>query len=606
MKNNLVTSSLVANSTEKAWSQAYVTLNVFIIIGIEQEAENINIAAEGKKILDKLQKEYFSLTQKNLVNIKQALEETKKEIAEGLSFSIIVSSIFDDILYVVTAGSGNAILKRGDQTGIVAEGEEGKVKAFSGTVQDKDIVFLATRSFSEKIPSYKIVKLLDDLGPSDIAENIAPIIHGSSIGSEAAIIFRYKKGFPAEEINANEEEKTTQTNNGREERPKSIFFFDFLHKIKRVRLKGIAGSEAKKPSVKKLAILAMIFILLLSIAIGIVFERKKQERARDRLLFQTIISPAQKDFDQGLNLIGLNRSLAGENFSRVISSLQDKKSQFKQGSEERQAIDTLIQKSQEQINNLSAQTVTKEKKEIVMVNSSSKIKNIAKITFKNGYILLLDENGEIFQISESGEIKKDLGGEQNSKNIISDSTYIYVLSNNYLTKIDRESGKKEKIIDNLPNSEVAIGTFIGNLYLLNSDGNTIEKYASPSYLKSSYFNNMVNFAAPPVDMTIDGSIYTLDKNGNIRKFTRGNEDSFTVKGLIKPLEANSLIYTDINYNNIYVLDKDNKRIVAIAKSGDVQNQYDIGDVEKITSFAVDEPNKNIFISTTDKLYVINL
>ena len=60
-----------------------------------------------------------------------------------------------------------------------------------------------------------------------------------------------------------------------------------------------------------------------------------------------------------------------------------------------------------------------------------------------------------------------------------------------------------------------------------------------TYSKTDYFTSDTPDLKNSVSMTIDGSVYILFKDGGIKKYTRGKEDTFELTGLSKQLSASA-------------------------------------------------------------------
>ena len=218
MDENILLSKIVANPGEGTWSQAYSTLNLYIVLSVKSEKPEVGIVTEGKELFEKIQREYFSLDQKNLKNIKEAVDQALATLEDKSRISVILATIINNVLYLVITSQGKVILKRGGKVGTVAEGEVGQTFAFSGEISPNDIIILETGDFAEKIPVSKLAELLDSLEVAEISENLAPLIHENPLGTEAAIILQYKTlvsqeepalAVPTEAVEKMPEEKKT-------------------------------------------------------------------------------------------------------------------------------------------------------------------------------------------------------------------------------------------------------------------------------------------------------------------------------------------------------------------------------------------------------------
>ncbi|KKU95301.1 MAG: hypothetical protein UY27_C0023G0009 [Candidatus Gottesmanbacteria bacterium GW2011_GWA1_48_13] len=82
-------------------------------------------------------------------------------------------------------------------------------------------------------------------------------------------------------------------------------------------------------------------------------------------------------------------------------------------------------------------------------------------------------------------------------------------------------------------------------------------------------------------------------------------ESFTVSGLDKDLGENRIIYTDEDQENLYVLDRTNKRIVVLKKTGEYLQQYEGGEIGNASSLVVDEKAGKVYILAGSKIYEIS-
>lgn len=113
-----------------------------------------------------------------------------------------------------------------------------------------------------------------------------------------------------------------------------------------------------------------------------------------------------------------------------------------------------------------------------------------------------------------------------------------------------------------------------------------------------------------VSLVIDGSIYVLTKNGEVLKFTSGKNEDFEVKGLDKPMTNPTQLLTGVDFKNLYILDKGNKRVLVLDKNGVLVKQFIPklgiemwGDLKGIS---VSPDEKQLFVLSGTKLYKLML
>jgi len=160
---------------------------------------------------------------------------------------------------------------------------------------------------------------------------------------------------------------------------------------------------------------------------------------------------------------------------------------------------------------------------------------------------------------------------------------------------------------------VALSTFEGNVYVLDAGRDQIWKYVPSA---TGYTSPAVAWLESPtslratVDMAIDGAIYVLDAEGDIRKFAAGRRVGFAVQGLDRPFKDPAALFTTPQLTALYVVDPGNRRIVELDKSGAFRRQW----LAPLASTALDEPSglfvdqagRRIYVLSGQRLYVATL
>jgi hypothetical protein len=185
---------------------------------------------------------------------------------------------------------------------------------------------------------------------------------------------------------------------------------------------------------------------------------------------------------------------------------------------------------------------------------------------------------------------------------------IYFVTDKAIFSIDKKSGKKSELIKNDKTWEraVAIAPFQANLYVLDSK-NGILKFAASTdgFSKSDYLKQSADLNQG-VSMAIDSAVWVLFSDGSIKKYLRGEAESFSIKNLGEPFTNPTKIASDADTENLYVLDPGNSRIVRLAKDGTFQNQYSASIIKSAKDFEVLEKYKKVHILSGDKIYQLDL
>ncbi len=105
-------------------------------------------------------------------------------------------------------------------------------------------------------------------------------------------------------------------------------------------------------------------------------------------------------------------------------------------------------------------------------------------------------------------------------------------------------------------------------------------------------------------IAIDGNVYILTQNG-INKFAAGKQSVFTMPFLFDTFSGPGKIITQIGWQNLYLLDFSQKRILIINKQGELVKILVSDTFTDLKDFAVDESQMTIWILNGSSLLKIN-
>ncbi|MCL5666900.1 MAG: hypothetical protein M1383_03960 [Patescibacteria group bacterium] len=103
-----------------------------------------------------------------------------------------------------------------------------------------------------------------------------------------------------------------------------------------------------------------------------------------------------------------------------------------------------------------------------------------------------------------------------------------------------------------------------------------------------------------LDLAIDGSIYVLTPSG-ISKYQNGQPVKFDMPFLLIPFSGRGKIYTEKDFQNFYLLDTGNNRVVVMDKRGNLVGTIKSQSFTKLRDFQVDENNKIIYLLNDSSL-----
>ncbi len=607
MNPQFLIEKLAANATETSWSQAYSTLNFYVTLSVSvEETGEKPITQIGKEMLERLQREYFSLDEKSIESIKKAVENTIASVETNIKHSLILVTNNQDTLYIITAGPGTVSIKRGEKFGIIAKGQLDSVLPVTGPLQDGDIIIIQTDDFAHKLTPSVLNPYLHTANITELSENIAPLLHADSTGGEAAILLQYINpeatvitDTPSIEDEPIEEEQTT---NDYSDESVTELLTD-SPKQKKLPLPAVSLSSLKNgisvlQSRKKL-FLGLLILVLLIILVGSIIIRSHQEQSADNsAAIEQTVSTATAEYEEGIALESINRPLALEKFTKA-KELLTKTAQQYPNDKNIKAVTSLLAKVDTKLSQFSS-GVRVENGEEVATAQDLEIDALQTVTVKGGTLIVTDKANTLVTLTNDGEIKDSFDLE--TKTII-DSTsnrdFAYLLTDTGVQEVDLGNGSEDELFE-LDSARKSIDIFGSNLYILNSADKMVEKYSPSSYRASNYLENPLE--TTPVSLGIDGSIYVVLDSGKVQKFTRGVEDGYTVTGIQGSVSKNSQVFSAQDYTYVYILDKTNQRLLITSKNGEVKQEFSWNIFSSAVDFTVDESSKTIYIATPKSLY----
>lgn len=596
-ESNLNFAKIVANPNAFSWSQAYNAGKLFAVLSLEttkelEEKDYLNVL--GKEILDTLEQEFFTLEKKDLDSIKEAITITSKKITEDVTCSFVVTAFINEVLYVYILGDGKVSIKREGKLGNLIESFDqptNSLKVASGFLQDKDIIILQTKQFAKIITHETLAEFLDNLSPSEASESLAPLVHEKEEAGASSIIIAYKKeedtltNKTGEEVledvvdkNIETEEKAQQQEESPFYKPKDFGNNNFFDKLKPF-LSGFLG-RIKFPNLTSLnhprKVILTILIIIIVVFVGSVsFALQKQKDAKTQAVFNSVYPQASKKYEEGQGLLSLNQNLARDSFSKAKQILESGNGKLPKGSKEEKQVLDLLSKVNKALEGSSG-----------IQTASSK-----QVEASVSPMLLVETKNQGVSFSY-------------------DDKSVYMLTSDSVYSFDNSGANKKQVIknDDFWQNGISVSPYSGNLYVLDKKQNQIIKFVQTDsgFSNTNYFSNTSPDFSKAVSMAIDSSVYVLSNDGNIAKFTKGNTDSFSVTGLDKEFANPTKIFTNIDTDNIYVLDNGNSRIVVLDKNGAYKAQYQAGVIKNAKDFDVLEGDKKVYVLSSSKVFEIDI
>lgn len=625
-KLNLQIGKIVGSPNSRFWSQTHIFLpedkekrlkfgNLLASFSLKAKQDKIDIGLFGKEIISRFHEIYYSSREEGVFKkLNSSLTSLINEFSQMVEMEIVAAVVVPtNLVYLAATGKGKAFIFRENKLVKIVEGEEEKVKISSGFLKNNDLFVLGSSQFFQIISLEVLKAALENKKVEEGIESLAPIVHGHKENSQAATVI-----FKIELTKVKELPKSAHFN--KIKTMTVIFITSFISRIFKRGLRALktrpsfyVKDEQKRLRAKKTTLtvaLILIALLIISVILGV----RKRSTSQEVKMIQALIKEVNYRYEQATSLEELNplraRSLligAKDLIEQSIDKIENKS--------ERKKIEQLLQKVESELEKV-AREYKLEKGDLFLDLS------LAKEGFKGnnwgiaeGNLYIFDDQkGTVLQVEvENKSYQIVAGGEKlaSGKLIGATGNRAFILSNKNLLVVDLI---KTEIIDEIEAEDwgkiVDLVGFSSNAYLLDIEKGQIWKYRgidSGLSKKSSYLKGEEYDLTEAVSFAIDGSVWVLFSNGEIVKFIRGKKDVFVLSGLDKPFAEPTKIYTDENLDNLYVLDRQNTRVVVVSKeTGEYQAQYIWPGIAGVSDLAAFEEKGKILLLAGERIYEIEI
>jgi len=603
-----VVGSVVGPTSDTHWGQVLLLPNAYGIV--EVSYGDGGARASGIHLLSKLGEKLSDQT----VSLKRLETIAKETVKDGVK-TILLCAPVGHVVYIVLVGGGDVYLKRDRQFAKLLSGEG----AISGEVQVGDTIILASEEFSHTLTQEEAGKVFDHLTPTEVAERLTLLLHEKSEGTgSAALVLQFQEG-EAPLVPAPIFPTSTRSQKARQ-------FIAHFHprRVKRHLSVAVLRDDIRRlRSHPKKATALLTAALLVLFSIAVVAGIWKQSALGASPAVVSAMSDARHALDEGVALASLNpvkgreRLVTAKNILEPLTRTVSARSQTG-----RQILDLMRQVSD---NLTQSMQVSKVKPDLFF--DAGLIKKGATISFiglEGTEMGLVDAATQtVYALDVTSKNATVLGGGAayaglSYAAIHGDSMYVLVDSGINMAQIVAKKTVPAGISKDAQWGAVqSLVSFGGNLYLLDTQKSRIWKYVATdkavpagrqgfSELREYLNPDTLPDLSQATSLAIDGSVWLGSANGKLWKFTGGKEDTFTPQGVDPPFGTSLMLYTSDEVNNLYVLDNDNKRVVAMGKDGTYLSQYVWADPLTPTQFAVSESEKKIYLLAGGKLYAIPL
>ncbi len=619
MRIQPVVASVVGVVDETHWGQVLILPHAYGVV----EVTSPNALTTGIGILSTLTNA-LSRPPTSL----DAVSAIARAVANEHVASLILLVPLANVIYLVVAGSGTVYVKRGDTLSVLLA-EAGSI---SGEVKEGDTILLATKGITSILSKEKLSSVFDHLRPQEAAEKLTILTHEQQgVSGGASLIFQVEKIVAVEEETSEPEVLVEESAVAQ---PTIVSSGKFFSKVRSFRPHHFSRARRvlqnrfafrRSPS-KRMALVAVILIIfVMSVALGIT---KQSTNSRSRSVVAAL-SSAQRAYDEGMALLPLNALKGRQRLQAAKAELDPLVKTISPRSKEGKSLALLSQ----QIADAITQSLAVTHGEPQLFYDVSLLKSGAmasSLSIADGTLAILDAaQHTVYSLDIAAKNGKIVAGGETftgSTLIANSTTTAYVFTGSGISAVDIQAKTtKDNVVkkDDQWGAIKNLNAFGGNLYLLDSGKNRIWKYiATDSGLsdRREYLNpDTLPDLSKATSMAIDGSVWVgttdgptsssdagLRGAGKILRFTQGKENTFLPQGVEPAFGSNLVVYASDSTKNVYVLDRDSKRVVVLDKDGMYLAQYVWNGTLNATQLVVSEDAKKILLLADGKIYSIDV
>ena len=602
MQIKSVIASVVGPISETHWGQILQLPHAYGVVEIHRPSggalqHGIHVLA---KLTDRLNKPPISLKE---------VEAIAQEMGNESIVSLILFIPVGAVVYVVIRGNGAVYLARGEELAVLVK----EAGAISGEMKEGDTLLLASAALTSVLSQKELSMIFDHLAPKEAAEKLTLALHGqdATVSGSAALIFQATELVPVEEAPLSSEEVLEVSAIAQPNPPAGRYWpRHFFSRVKTFRPHHF--SHQRKPKLVTVVAAGLFILFGVSVVFGLV---KQTDNTKAQAVNQAIVN-AQHVFDEGSALLTLNAAKGRERLSQAKTILEPFIKTTSPKSKEGKKLASLYQQI---VDNLTQSlAVTHGEPQLFYDVSLVKKGAIASSMAVSGDTLaLVDVAGRtVYTLDIGPKNGKVIAGGDGFEGITlvgttSDMMYILTNSGIHVVNIKNKTTKQSVIKkDDQWGTITAMNAFGGNIYLADTGKGRIWKYVATDagftdrreYLNPDTLPDLTHATS----MAIDGSVWLGKSDGKMLRFTQGKESAFVPQGVEPGFGSNLFVYTSDEVKNIYVLDKEKKRVVVLDKDGVYGAQYVWEGNVAPTQLVVSEEQKKVLLLADGKIYALDL
>ncbi|MFH1407973.1 MAG: hypothetical protein ABIJ36_02765 [Patescibacteria group bacterium] len=555
--------------------------------------EDLNAGA--RLVFNILRETYFGeLESTPLQALEKAIHIAKEKVSNmplnsedavprSLDLNLIAAVLWGKVLYVAQFGAGVACIIKEDMAVNIGKDVEGEVVVSSGIVEKGDVLVLGSGGFKElfsleELPA-SFSKLTDENFLKDNKKISAVIVKFDVLnfwGGDNVIKFAKDSAKPARGF--------------------------------RIKVPS-ASFEAR--SKKKLAILGAIAVLLVSalaFSIKISFNKSPKGETMEGAN-AGVVKELNDKLLSAKSLIGTDDNKAKEILTEIAKAgFEDLSPQDKE------EVTKVLGTATDLLDEIEG-VAPLEKGNLVYDFSVDGVDNPSGLAYADTVLYVWYEDttfGVGLEIGGETPVssKADFGEKPLFVDLYDGNVYVLNGSGMSLATDNGQFIKQDVEGEVFYDKALAFKIYYGNGYVLTSETITKISVLDEGYSAGVWLKVPLSLEKA-VDFALDGNVYVLFSEGNVKKLYIGEEDSaFLLKDMPSPLKEPRFIYTTIDMNDIYIFNAGDGSIVVVDKVGEFQKKYRIKDTSinfsDVKGFAVNTAGDKAFILVGSKIIEFSL
>lgn len=473
-------------------------------------------------------------------------------------------------------------------------------KSGSGPLKMGQIYLIATSAFLEffDIDNFSDDKQINLEETVDgIATRLATVEDQSEIGAIFALAGRAQQTTGGDEQSAESVSSASSWENqeaalkpARRQFKLGSFFKKLLQtfalefaKVRRGDIKALLKLR------RNVVLLALLIILILSSSVG--FAIYKQNKSQREAEFKAIYEESLSKYSEGTSIIELNRLRARELLIEASQKINVALS-----------IDFKNKDAQKLLSDIEARLKETEAKSTVAFQSLTTTSSpIVDLEIYKGQILAFSDD-LIYEVDLSSKQVSSFKTPTQVKASASAGDNLFVLTGSKVQKVNIGSETLDEVINTTGRD---IAAFLSNIYLLGSQG--ISKYVPIENGWADfgdYLSEKVEFGANS-KVAIDGLVWVVD-GSKVYKFNRGLSENFAIQGLTSQNVNFKLIYTNVETEDLYLVDGVNSTLWVIGKDGIYKKSYQAEEFNKASAILVDIDKGKMYLAVDNQILEASL